>query len=338
LESDFDSAWLSEELHRILPELCEIEGRFLTLRYGLTSGNPSTLNEIAAELHISISHIREIESHLQSLLRHPSRSKLMYEYLKEDIFKTSNYEQTGKIISRSPIHEIFTSNFEAFFEDIFTIDEDENTIYGIQLNTGYIDKYFESKYGRPFNLEEMYGESLYENLCKGYFSWSSEFDFLIELTFDKWISEDPAAYELNLKDPPMWMDKVGFAIALISSALDTEPLDLALNYMVSAPRENYLTGLLSFEARTMINLESIAQGFLSKKVEVNKALRTQISKASDQYASDYKNFNQDSESRILFYLADLISRVYWLGRWGCTFAYEEYVETSQDFNPDELGK
>ena len=130
--------------------------------------------------------------------------------------------------------------------------------------------------------------------------------------------------------------RVRFAIALISSALDTEPLDLALNYMVSAPRENYLTGLLSFEARTMLNLESIAQGFLSKKVEVNKSLRTQISKASDQYASDYKNLNQDSESRVLFYLADLISRVYWLGRWGCTFAYEEYIETSQDFNPNEL--
>lgn len=336
--SDIDTAWLFEELDRILPELCDLEGRFLKLRYGLTSGNPSTLSSIASELGISIPQIRQIESHLSSLIRHPSRSKLIFEYLKEETFRTSNYDQVGNIISRSPIHGIFTSDFEAFFEDIFTIDGEGNIINGIQLNSGYINKYFESKYGHKFNLEEMYGESLYENLCKGYFSWSSEFDFLIELTFDKWINAEPAAFELNSSNPPLWMDKVGFAITLISSILDTEPLDLAFNYMVSAPRENYLTGLLSFEARAMLNHKSIAEGFLSKNVQVSNALLPQISKASNRYASDYKNLNQDAESRVLFYLSDLISRIYWLARWGCTFEYEEFIEASQDFDANELGK
>lgn len=325
MESDLDGAWLFEEFDRILPELCEIEGHFLTLRFGLSSGKPMTLNDIAAELAISISQIREIESHTLSLIRHPSRSKLLREYLKEDTFKSSNYEHIERIITREPVSGIFSSDFEDFFREIFSIDGDADIVNGIDVENGYIDEYFEIKYGHQFNLEEMFGESLYENLCKGYFSWSDEFDFLVELTFDKWISEDPVASSMNFNDSPMWMDKVGFAINLISFILETDPLELAFNYMVSAPQENYLTGLLSFEARAMLNYELLAEGFLSKDVKLSDALRPQISKASDEYASDYKNLNQDAESRILFYLADLITRVYWLARWGCSFKKDEYL-------------
>lgn len=324
MEFDDDFGGLRKEFNRILPELCEIERELLTLRFGLTTEKPSTLNEISSELSIGITHIREIESHLLSLMRHPSRSQVLREYLKEDSFKSSNYDQVGKIIARSPICGIFTSDFESFFADVFTIDEDEDTIHKIQINCETIDESFESEYGHQFDLEEMNGEALYQNLCKGYFSWSSEFDFLVEIAFDKWMNEDPRASEMYFDEAPMWMDKVGFTISLISNILKTDPLELAFNYMVSAPRENYLTGLLSFEARAMLNLKSISEDFLSRNVQVSKALLPSISKASDQYASDYKNLNQDAESRVLFYLADLTSRVYWLARWGCTFETSEY--------------
>jgi hypothetical protein len=324
LETGVDFSYLQKEFERISPELCEIERKVLKLRFGLGGEKFFTLDEIASHLNISIPQIREIENHLLALVRHPSRSQVLTEYLKEDSFKTSNYDQVGKIISRSPIRGIFTSDFEAFFEDIFTIDGEENIINGIRINKRYIDEYFEDLYGHDFDPEQLVGESLYENLCKGYFSWSSEFDFLIELTLDKWINEDQVGLDMNFDDQPTWMDKVGFTISLISKILSTEPLDLAFNYMISAPRENYLTGLLSFDARAMLNHKSIAEDFLTRNLQINKALLPHISKASDQYATDYKNLDRDAESRVLFYLADLISRIYGLSRWGCTYENDAY--------------
>ena len=324
MESDVDFAYLQKEFERISPELCQIESQVLKLRFGLSGEKVNTLQEIASRVNINVAQIREVESHLLSLIRHPSRSQVLREYLKEDSFKTSNYEQVEKIVSRSPVRGIFTSDFEAFFGDIFTIDGDENIINGIRINDRYIDEYFEDLYGHEFDPEQLFGESLYENLCRGYFSWSSEFDFLIELTLDKWINEDQVGLDMNFEDQPIWMDKIGFAISLISNILSTEPLDLALNYMVSAPRENYLTGLLPFEARAMLSYESIAEDFLSRNLRINKVLLPHISKASDQYAIDYKNLERDAESRVLFYLADLICRVYGLARWGCAFENDNY--------------
>jgi len=319
MELDDGIAYIQKELHRILPELCEIERQILTQRFGLNGGKPSTLDDIAGQLNISISQIREVEEHLISLTRHPSRSQNLREYLTEDTFEKANFDDVVNIISRIPSRGIFTSDFNAFFEEIFSIDSDENSINGIQLTSGYIDEYFEEQYGHEFNPEALFGESLYETLCGGYFSWSSEFDFLIELTLDKWINEEPAALEVNFNEHPTWMDKVGFAIALISNILNTDPLDLAFNYMVSASQENYLTGLLPFEARAMLNHESLAKDFISRNVRVSEELLPYISEASDQYASDYGQLGRNIESRLLFYCADLISRIYWFARWGCGF-------------------
>jgi len=115
------------------------------------------------------------------------------------------------------------------------------------------------------------------------------------------------------------MDKVGFAIALVTKILNAEPLELALNYVVSAPRENYLSALLSFETRSKLNLETLTEGLVSEKVHFKKELIGNITSASNKYAIAYGKINRDTESRILFYCADLVSSIYWYARWGCAF-------------------
>lgn len=317
MELDFE--YLTSELNRILPQLCEIEKEICQLRFGLISGTPSTLNDISSELDISIYQIREVENNLLSLVRHPSRSNVLRDYLEEDTFEKYKYEEISYITSRTPIREPFTTKFELFFQDILTIDRDENFIKSVMLNELYIEQYFEKDYGREFNPDALHGEAIYENICQGYFSWSSEFDFLVDLTLGKWLNEEPNALEIYLPDQLTWMDKVGFAISLVAKILNAEPLELALNYVVSAPRENYLSALLSFETRSKLNLEMLTEGLVSEKVHFKKELIGNITSASDKYAIAYGKINRDTESRILFYCADLVSKIYWYARWGCAF-------------------
>ena len=323
MELDPDWAYIETEFQRILPKLCEIERQILTLRFGLLESEQArTVDEIGNELGIRRDQILEAERHLLSLIRHPSRSQVIDLYLFSDTFEASNYDDVEEILTRLSCRGIFTSDFEAFFEDIFLINQSDNVIEAIQLHSKYIDKEFASQYDDEFDPAELSGESLYENICAGYFSWSSEFDFLITIALKKWLGKDPYGLEVghikfrSNNDAIQWMDKVGFAIALISQVLQVEPLNLALNYMVSASNENYLTGLLPFEARVMLDHESLVEDFLSKNVRVNNELQPHIWKASDKYASDYRRLSRDTESRVFFYFADLIGEIYQIATWG----------------------
>jgi RNA polymerase primary sigma factor len=72
---------LQEQLHSVLGTLSEREAGVVSMRFGLNDGQPRTLDEIGKVYGVTRERIRQIESNTMSKLRHPSRSKLLRDYL-----------------------------------------------------------------------------------------------------------------------------------------------------------------------------------------------------------------------------------------------------------------
>jgi RNA polymerase primary sigma factor len=72
---------LQEQLHTVLGTLSEREAGVVSLRYGLADGRPKTLDEISHVYGVTRERIRQIESKAMYKLRHPSRSKLLRDFL-----------------------------------------------------------------------------------------------------------------------------------------------------------------------------------------------------------------------------------------------------------------
>jgi RNA polymerase primary sigma factor len=72
---------LREQLHSVLDTLSEREAGVVSMRFGLTDGQPKTLGEIGKVYGVTRERIRQIESKTMSKLRHPSRSKILRDYL-----------------------------------------------------------------------------------------------------------------------------------------------------------------------------------------------------------------------------------------------------------------
>jgi len=72
---------LQEQLHSVLGTLSEREAGVVSMRFGLTGGQPKTLDEIGKVYGVTRERIRQIESKIMSKLRHPSRSNLLRDYL-----------------------------------------------------------------------------------------------------------------------------------------------------------------------------------------------------------------------------------------------------------------
>jgi RNA polymerase primary sigma factor len=72
---------LQEQLHSVLGTLSEREAGVISMRFGLTDGQPKTLDEIGKIYGVTRERIRQIESKTMSKLRHPSRSSLLRDYL-----------------------------------------------------------------------------------------------------------------------------------------------------------------------------------------------------------------------------------------------------------------
>jgi RNA polymerase primary sigma factor len=72
---------LQEQLHAVLGTLSEREAGVVSMRFGLADGQPKTLDEIGKVYGVTRERIRQIESKTMSKLRHPSRSKLLRDYL-----------------------------------------------------------------------------------------------------------------------------------------------------------------------------------------------------------------------------------------------------------------
>ncbi|WP_342395085.1 RNA polymerase sigma factor [Aestuariimicrobium sp. T2.26MG-19.2B] len=72
---------LQEQLHDVLDTLSEREAGVVQMRFGLTDGQPKTLDEIGKVYGVTRERIRQIESKTMSKLRHPSRSQVLRDYL-----------------------------------------------------------------------------------------------------------------------------------------------------------------------------------------------------------------------------------------------------------------
>jgi RNA polymerase sigma factor RpoD-like protein len=72
---------LQEQLLQVLDGLTSREADVIKARYGLTDGQPKTLDEIGKVHGVTRERIRQIESKTMSKLRHPSRSQALRDYL-----------------------------------------------------------------------------------------------------------------------------------------------------------------------------------------------------------------------------------------------------------------
>lgn len=74
---------LHEQLMEVLSTLTEREQKVLRLRFGLDDGRPRTLEEVGRQFTVTRERIRQIEAKALRKLRHPSRSKVLKDYLDE---------------------------------------------------------------------------------------------------------------------------------------------------------------------------------------------------------------------------------------------------------------
>ena len=72
---------LKGELNEVLKTLSDREARVLRLRFGLDDGRTRTLEEVGKEFNVTRERIRQIEAKALRKLRHPSRIKLLKDYM-----------------------------------------------------------------------------------------------------------------------------------------------------------------------------------------------------------------------------------------------------------------
>jgi RNA polymerase primary sigma factor len=72
---------LQDQLQSVLATLSEREAGIVRLRFGLTDGQPHTLNQVGEVYGITRERIRQIETKTMAKLRHPSRSQALRDYL-----------------------------------------------------------------------------------------------------------------------------------------------------------------------------------------------------------------------------------------------------------------
>jgi RNA polymerase primary sigma factor len=72
---------LREQVRNALQFLSERERQVLEMRFGLTDGKDHTLEEVGREFGVTRERIRQIEAKALRKLRHPSRSKMLRDYL-----------------------------------------------------------------------------------------------------------------------------------------------------------------------------------------------------------------------------------------------------------------
>jgi RNA polymerase primary sigma factor len=72
---------LREQVHHALAALSERERQVLELRFGLVDGKDHTLEEVSRYFKVTRERIRQIEAKALRKLRHPTRSRLLRDYL-----------------------------------------------------------------------------------------------------------------------------------------------------------------------------------------------------------------------------------------------------------------
>jgi len=69
------------EVTKILDTLTDREAKIIKLRFGIESGYPRTLEEVGKIFRVTRERVRQIEAKAIRKLRHPSRSKMLRDYL-----------------------------------------------------------------------------------------------------------------------------------------------------------------------------------------------------------------------------------------------------------------
>ena len=69
------------EVTKILDTLTEREAKIIKLRFGIETGYPRTLEEVGKIFRVTRERVRQIEAKAIRKLRHPSRSKMLRDYL-----------------------------------------------------------------------------------------------------------------------------------------------------------------------------------------------------------------------------------------------------------------
>jgi RNA polymerase primary sigma factor len=72
---------LQDKLRSVLATLSEREAGIVRLRYGLTDGQPRTLDQIGHVYGVTRERVRQIEAKTMAKLRRPSRSQVLRGYL-----------------------------------------------------------------------------------------------------------------------------------------------------------------------------------------------------------------------------------------------------------------
>jgi RNA polymerase primary sigma factor len=72
---------LREQVQHALAALSERERQVLELRFGLVDGKDHTLEEVSRYFKVTRERIRQIEAKALRKLRHPTRSRLLRDYL-----------------------------------------------------------------------------------------------------------------------------------------------------------------------------------------------------------------------------------------------------------------
>ncbi len=71
----------SNEVDKVLSTLTEREAKVVKLRFGINTGYPRTLEEVGRIFRVTRERVRQIEAKAVRKLRHPSRSKLLRDYI-----------------------------------------------------------------------------------------------------------------------------------------------------------------------------------------------------------------------------------------------------------------
>ncbi|MEX1061602.1 MAG: sigma-70 family RNA polymerase sigma factor, partial [Patescibacteria group bacterium] len=78
---DTSKELLKQQLLEVLGTLSPREQKVLELRFGLRDGKPRTLEAVGKEFGVTRERIRQIEAKAIRKLKHPSRSKIIRDYL-----------------------------------------------------------------------------------------------------------------------------------------------------------------------------------------------------------------------------------------------------------------
>lgn len=79
--SDSESENLIDEFNAVFGTLSNKEVQIITLRFGLESGFPMTIDEMASILGDSVDEVQSMEISIIQKLRHPARSQILRPFL-----------------------------------------------------------------------------------------------------------------------------------------------------------------------------------------------------------------------------------------------------------------